>query len=307
MKSLVEYIQKERAKIQPPRILIVESDTAVAALLQEHLGQEYDLMITGNGRDAISRSQQKPPQLVLIDTNLPDIPALDLFRRLRSFKQAHHIPILFLGQSDDSHTDKMAALDAGVDDYIPKPFDVLELQLRLKNALPPSRQSVDMITGLPDWRAVEEEIAYRLTTPAWTLSLFVIEYLRVYHYLNGAIATNNVRRAVGNALLDLVDEMGDFDDFVGVVGPQAFILLAKRPYHDQISLALRRRFHAGRQTWYPPDVLAHKFVTLPNGKRAPLITLSATAVPGRFKPFKDALHVLSTAEKLRAKARAKLT
>ncbi|HFQ94419.1 MAG TPA: response regulator transcription factor, partial [Anaerolineae bacterium] len=49
MKSLVEYIQKERAKIKPPRILIVESDTAVAALLQEHLGREYDVVVAGNG------------------------------------------------------------------------------------------------------------------------------------------------------------------------------------------------------------------------------------------------------------------
>ncbi len=307
MKSLVEYIQKERAKIQPPRILIVESDTAVAALLQEHLRKEYEVTVVDNGRDAITHSQQKPPQLILIDTNLPDMPALDLFQHLYSFKLVHRIPILFLGQSDDAHTVKMAALDAGVDDYIAKPFDVLELQLRLKNALPPSRQSVDMITGLPDWMAVEEEIEYRLTTPEWTLSLFVLEHLRAYHYLNGAIATNNVRRAVGNALLDLADELGDFDDFVGVIGPQAFILLAKRPYHEQISLALRRRFHTERQTWYPPDVLAHKFVTLPNGKRAPLITLSATAVPSRLKPFNDALDVLSAAEKLRARARSKLT
>ncbi|HID51310.1 MAG TPA: response regulator transcription factor [Anaerolineae bacterium] len=307
MKSLVEYIQKERAKIQPPRILIVESDTAVAALLQEHLGREYDVIVTENGRDAIARCQQKSPQLILIDTNLPDMPALALFQQLYNFKLIHRIPILFLGQSDDSHQVKMAALDAGVDDYIPKPFDVLELQLRLKNALPPSRQSVDMITGLPDWQAVEEELAYRLTTPAWTLSLFVIEHLRAYHFLNGAIATNNVRRAVGNGLLDLVDELGDFDDFVGAIGPQAFILVAKRPYHEQISLALRRRFHAERQTWYPPDVLAHKFVTLPNGKRAPLITLSATAVPSRLKSFTDALDILAVAEKLRARARAKLT
>jgi putative ABC transport system permease protein len=57
MKSLVEYIQKERAKIQPPRLLIVESDTAVTALLQEHLGQEYDVIVVDNGRDAIARSQ----------------------------------------------------------------------------------------------------------------------------------------------------------------------------------------------------------------------------------------------------------
>lgn len=304
MKSLVEYIQKERAKIQPPRILVVESDTAVAALLQEHLGDKYDVIVVENGREAITRSQQKSPQLVLIDTNLPDMTALDLFRQLYNFKLIHRIPILFLGQSDEAHAVKMAALDAGVDDYIAKPFDVLELKLRLKNTLPPARRAVDMITGLPDWQAVEGEIAYRLTTQSWTLSLVVIEYLAAYHYLNGAIATNNVRRAVGNALLDLVDELGDFDDFVGVIGPQAFILLAKRPYHEEIFLALRRRFRAERQTWYPPDVLAHKLVTLPNGKRAPLITLSATAVPSRLITFQDATDVLAAAEKLRLRARA---
>ena len=299
MSKLVKYIQQEQAKIKPPHILLVENDPSLASLIREHLHTIYTISTVPDGRSAIEACQEHTPNLIIIDTGIQDMKALDLFQNLYTVKIIHRVPIMFLVHANHSHSDRMAALDAGVDDYIGKPFDIVELQLRIRNNLPRPTQSVDMITGLPGWMAVEEEVAQRLTTPHWSMSLFMLEHLRPYEMQYGLIATNNVRRAFANMVMDVVDEIGAFDDFIGAIGDDAIVQTATHDCHEEIAFRLRREFRALLKQWYPSTVLAQGFAQLPDGRRAKLLSLSTTAVSSQMKPFEDSLDVIATAEDLR--------
>ncbi len=298
MSKLVKYIQQEQAKIQPSHILLVENDPAIATLIRDYLQDSYKITIVPDGRSAITACQDSPPNLILIDTAIQDMKAIDLFENLYTVKIIHRVAILFLVQANHAHTERMVALEAGVDDYIAKPFDIVELELRVRNNLPRPTQTVDIITGLPGWMATLNEIEQRLTTPYWTISLFMLEHLRPYELQYGMIAANNVRRSFANLIIDAVDELGAFDDFMGTIGEDAIVQTATDNRHEEIAFRLRREFRALLKQWYPSPVLAQGFAQLPDGRRAKLLSLTATAVTNQIKSFNGSFDVLATAENL---------
>ena len=112
-----------------PLILVVEDDTSVRNLITTTLkSNDYRLLSAPNGESAIACASSQQPDIVLLDLGLPDLDGVEIIRRIRSWSQ---MPIIVISaRSEDS--DKIAALDAGADDYLTKPFSVAELLARLR-------------------------------------------------------------------------------------------------------------------------------------------------------------------------------
>jgi two-component system OmpR family response regulator len=112
------------------RILVVEDEAHLAWLIAEVLGEEgYAAEVAGDGRSALTRALSEPFDLLIVDWMLPDLDGLKLVRRLRVAEVG--VPILMLtarGQIED----KVEGLDAGADDYLPKPFAFPELLARVR-------------------------------------------------------------------------------------------------------------------------------------------------------------------------------
>lgn len=126
------------------RILIVEDDPGIAAGLQENLQQRgYAVDVCGNVAQAWSALCTEPFSAVLLDLGLPDQDGSELLKRLRGSPQAvpgvqrlpdPATPVLILTARDQVHQ-RIAGLDSGADDYLAKPFDVAELEARLRALL----------------------------------------------------------------------------------------------------------------------------------------------------------------------------
>ena len=115
-------------------IMVVDDDADVVKTLKSSLLREgHQVVCAGNGYDAIS-SLCARPDLVLVDIALPDMNGIELCRRIRSHPDIASTPILFVTVSGDIES-KIAAYDAGADDYLVKPFDLQELNLRVKALL----------------------------------------------------------------------------------------------------------------------------------------------------------------------------
>ena len=112
-----------------PLILCVEDDEAIRNLITTTLEtHDYRFVTAKNGEEAVIEVSSRNPELVLLDLGLPDIDGLDVIRKIRTWTQ---VPIIVISaRSEDS--DKIAALDAGADDYISKPFSVEELLARIR-------------------------------------------------------------------------------------------------------------------------------------------------------------------------------
>ncbi len=102
------------------RLLVVEDESKMAALLQRGLEEEgYAVDVAGNGNDALWLAIENPYDLVLLDLMLPDIDGVETCRRLR--EKGSWVPVIMLTARDEID-DHVAGLDVGADDYITKPF-----------------------------------------------------------------------------------------------------------------------------------------------------------------------------------------
>jgi len=112
------------------RVLIVEDTPAVARLLKQSVAEAgFSPEVEGDGVSALARVQSDSFDLVLLDWMLPGLSGLEVCRRMRQDGQT--TPVLMLTARDTTE-DKVAGLDAGADDYIVKPFAVVELLARMR-------------------------------------------------------------------------------------------------------------------------------------------------------------------------------
>jgi two-component system KDP operon response regulator KdpE len=115
-----------------PRILVVDDEQAIRRFLQTSLtANSYTVFEATTGQEALAAVVNHRPDVVILDLGLPDIEGIGVTTRLREWTQ---IPIIILSVRGQE-SDKIAALDAGADDYLTKPFGVGELMARLRVVL----------------------------------------------------------------------------------------------------------------------------------------------------------------------------
>ncbi len=124
--------------MQQPVILVIDDEPAIRHFLRATLATHgYELIEAEDGAGGIALVASRQPAIVLLDLGLPDIDGLEVTRRLREWTK---VPIIVLSARGQER-DKVAALEAGADDYLTKPFGVAELMARIRVALRHSTQT----------------------------------------------------------------------------------------------------------------------------------------------------------------------
>lgn len=157
------------------RILVVDDDTASLDIIHEALNWEgYEVLTLTAGRDALERIQEWEPDLVILDVNMPNFDGIEVLREVR--KNERYISVVFIS-GNASTAAIIEGLDAGADDYIPKPFVPLEFlarvrtqlrikdlhdQLRLMNEKLKELVDTDDLTGLFNMRSLYQKLDVEL-------------------------------------------------------------------------------------------------------------------------------------------------
>jgi two-component system, OmpR family, KDP operon response regulator KdpE len=115
----------------PLRVLVVDDERPIRRFLRTAMGGQYTIFEAERGIDALEIMVTSRPDIVLLDLGLPDIDGVEVTRRLREWSM---VPVIIISVRDREE-DKVAALDAGADDYLTKPFSVNELMARIRAAL----------------------------------------------------------------------------------------------------------------------------------------------------------------------------
>jgi two-component system KDP operon response regulator KdpE len=135
-----------------PVVLVIEDEAPIRRFLRPTLAsQGYRVVESETGEDGLLQAATRQPELVILDLGLPDLDGLEVIRRLREWSA---IPIIVLS-ARGAESDKVAALDAGADDYVAKPFAVGELLARARVALRhaiPGRESGESTFAVADLR-----------------------------------------------------------------------------------------------------------------------------------------------------------
>jgi two-component system, OmpR family, KDP operon response regulator KdpE len=130
-------------------VLVIEDDAALRRALRTSLAaRRLEVIDAANGEDALVLVADRRPDVALLDLGLPDVDGIEVLRRVRAFSD---VPVVVL-TARDRQGDKIAALDAGADDYVTKPFDMEELLARMRAVL----RRVPQIAATPAVIRVDE-------------------------------------------------------------------------------------------------------------------------------------------------------
>ena len=234
------------------RLLIVEDDVDISNMLKIYFAsQGYEVETALRGGDALEKTRQAMPHLIVLDIMLPDINGYEVCRQLRTTTRTSHIPVIFLTQKDE-RSDRLQGLELGADDYITKPFDIDELKLRVQNAIKRSeRESLtDPQTGLPAGRLIEDQLRSAIRQPkGWAFMDIRINHFEPFSNVYGFIAGSDVLRFTSMLMGEVVDEVGTQNDFLGHAGGDNFVILTSEENAEAITPEGRRL--ASRKRWRP--------------------------------------------------------
>jgi two-component system KDP operon response regulator KdpE len=170
------------------RILVVDDERAIRRFLKVSLGSQHTVFEAANGEEALQAVTMERPDLVILDLGLPDMDGAEVTRRLREWTQ---IPIIVISVRE-REDDKIAALDAGADDYLTKPFGIGELMARIRAAVRRAAQPEnEPVFQLGD---LTVDLARRLVTvrgEAATLTPTEYDLLRVLIQYAGKVLTHH--------------------------------------------------------------------------------------------------------------------
>jgi two-component system, OmpR family, KDP operon response regulator KdpE len=154
------------------RVLVVDDEPQIRRALATNLrARNYDVELAETGEEALTLAARKHPEVVILDLGLPGIDGVEVIRGLRGWTS---VPIIVLSVRE-AEQDKVAALDAGADDYVTKPFGMDELLARLRAALrrtaPGEEEAVvatsDFSVDLVAKRVTTADGEVRLTPTEW--------------------------------------------------------------------------------------------------------------------------------------------
>jgi len=287
------------------RLLIVEDDHDISNMLKIYftgLGYEVDAAIRGG--EALEKTRHVLPHLIVLDIMLPDIDGYEVCRTLRTNTRTSHIPVIFLTQKDE-RSDRLQGLELGADDYITKPFDIEELKLRVQGAIRRSeRESLtDPRSGLPAGRLIEEQLRRIIRETGWAYMDVRINHFEPFKDVYGFVASDDVLRFAAMIIGEVLDELGNSEDFVGHAGGDNFIIITREENVGSIRQRLKSRFAEEVQTHYNFMDRQQGFILAPKAdgqtEQVPLMTLAVGIVSPSQQQFADIREITELAAEAR--------
>ena len=177
-----------------PSILVIDDNMMIRKFVKANLvARNYEVLLATNGIEAMAVFEKYKPNLLILDIVMPE---MDGFTVCRLVREKSNVPIIMLSAKDDER-DKMRCLELGADDYLSKPFSLVELLLRVKVVL---RRSQDLFSEAltPAFRLEDLEINYNqhsVYLKSHELNLTAIEYKIL------AFLTMNAGRLISTQLI----------------------------------------------------------------------------------------------------------
>lgn len=287
------------------RLLVVEDDVDIGNMLKIYFsGMDFDVDVAVRGAEALEKTRQVLPHLIVLDIMLPDIDGYEVCKNLRTNMRTSHIPVIFLTQKDE-RSDKLQGLELGADDYITKPFDIEELKLRVQGAIRRAeRESLtDPRSGLPASRLIENRLREIIREKGWALLDARINNFEPFKDVYGFVAGDDVLRFTSMLIREVVDELGTTSDFIGHAGGDNFIIITVEEKAEMIKNRLKERFDNEVQTHYNFIDRQQGFVQAPTADgttvKVPFMTMSVGIVAPSAHSFADIREITELAAEAR--------
>lgn len=230
-----------------PRLLIGDDEALNIRILDEMLRDRYDIAVALNGEAVLKRAVATPPDLILLDIEMPDMDGYEVVRRLSENEATQGIPVIFVTSRDDEE-DERRGLELGAVDYIIKPFRPPLLLARLRNHLELKRQrdllnrlsETDGLTGIANRRLFDRVLEREWSRAQRTggevaLLLMDIDHFKAYNDNYGHTAGDECLKQIARVLAGCSRRPGDLVARYG--GEEFACILSETDRDGAISLA----------------------------------------------------------------------
>lgn len=275
-------------------ILMVSADASSSVALHEQFRQAgYDVKFAQSAGETLAIARRDLPHAIVMDTDVPGLDAAALANDLRTTPRTRHIHLTLLAPQAGRDA-RLAALSAGVDEFVVKPVDVEELELRIRNALRRAayQNLVNPVTGLPGAYLIEEQLRELLKSPlGWALMRLSLRGFKPFTDVYGFLAGEEVLRFTGRLFGETMNALGSADDFLGHSGDDEFVIITTQAALNAMRGALRQRFNEGIKSHYSFRERERGYLTIHNSDdseiHVPLMTLVVRTVTSEDGPFAD--------------------
>ncbi|HJU90536.1 MAG TPA: response regulator [Gemmatimonadaceae bacterium] len=226
-------------------LLCVDDNEDMRLMVREVLESAgHEVSLAPDGIAALIRIQEREPDLLVLDLVMPGMTGIDVCRAVKRNPFTARIPVLMLTAREDIEH-KVAAFEAGADDYLAKPFDPRELRARVVALLRIVRREGDRnpTSGLPGGQAIEDEIERRgRTGKPFAVCYIDLDNFKPFADTFGFTVADTVIREMGSAIRGALGEKGGVNDFVGHIGGDDFIVVTDLDRAEPLAAACGRRF-----------------------------------------------------------------
>lgn len=291
---------------QPQSILIIDDDPLIRRIVTRTLDTKgYRVMEARSGAEGLEAAFQDPPDLILLDLMMPGLDGFAVCAALRQNPATTNIPILMLTALDQTDS-KVRGLQTGADDYITKPFDMDELEMRIEAHLRRSERDLgaNPLTILPGNIALEQTLRQRLGSEQPLAVMYVdLTNFKEFNDEYGWLKGDEIIKMLARQILDAVKAQGNPDDFVGHIGGDDFVILSTPARAEPIAQRIITRFDTEVLLFYPAEVRARGYIETKDRRgqpfRAPIVSVAIAIVTNEQAKFYHPGQVSARAAELK--------
>lgn len=247
------------------KILLIEDEKHIAELIALNLRMEgYEVSVALTASDGFDQVYEEKPDLILCDVMLPDVDGYELCRKIKKDERIRRVPVIFL-TARKGLEDKIAAMKAGGDDFISKPFEFEELFARIEMNLWRSHRAhdVDYLTQLPGLLAFLNTMEDRLEEQKPFALMFVaVKGLKQYRQVYGEENFEDVLKFTGETIREVIRKEGSRKDFASLIGVGKFAMVTVPERSDVFAHSIMRLFDAGIKEYYSLGDLDRGAITI---------------------------------------------
>jgi putative two-component system response regulator len=225
-----------------PKILVIDDESIARITIEALLSSEnYEMYFAENGEEGITIASDIKPDIILLDVMMPGMNGFETCKKIRGMADLAEVPILLVTALDDRES-RMSGLQSGADDFITKPYDIFELQIRIQNMTRLNRYRL-LIDQRKEMDKLHQELleAYDLTIEGWSSALVIRDMETDDHTRRVAEMTIRMGKLLGLNEDDLLQiKRGSLLHDVGKLGIPDNILLKPGPLTDEEWVIMRK-------------------------------------------------------------------
>lgn len=293
------------------RVLIISSDKTLREVLNFCLdGWGYEVFLQDATAHDVGPIKKISPDVIVVDIHSASKSHLEICRLLKDDFLTAFIPVITLINKRQLRA-QLLNLKQGVDDYLIKPPDPLDLRIRIEMAIRRSLYSyyATPLTGLPGGRIIEEVVTERLKKDApFSFGYVDIDNFKCFNDVYGYLKGDRVIMQTAYMLYTTIKKFGHPEDFIGHIGGDDFVVVTDPEAVDQICQAIIQEFDKTAPSFYNAEDNANGFIVGHDRKgqlqKIPLLSVSIGVVNNQTRSIKHVAEIGEIGAELKKAAKA---